>query len=135
MAKPRWNALKVDNMNDIAIYGAGGFGKEVALLVEQINAYKRQWNLVGYFDDGQRAGSMINGLPLIGAMNDLLNYSQELSVVIAIGNPHKRKEIRDTLKKSNLQMPTLIHPDVKLQHEYVRIGEGCIITAGNIITV
>ena len=33
-------------MNDIAIYGAGGFGKEIACLIYWINEVKPQWNLI-----------------------------------------------------------------------------------------
>lgn len=35
-------------MNDIAIYGAGGFGKEIACLIYWINEVKPQWNLIGF---------------------------------------------------------------------------------------
>ena len=38
-------------MRDIAIYGAGGFGKEVACLLNRINEVNHQWNLIGFFDD------------------------------------------------------------------------------------
>ena len=31
------------NMKDIAIYGAGGFGKEVACIVNLLNEKKSQW--------------------------------------------------------------------------------------------
>ena len=35
-------------MRDIAIYGAGGFGKEVACLLNRINEVNHQWNLIGF---------------------------------------------------------------------------------------
>ena len=38
-------------MNDIAILGAGGFGREIACLIDKINQNKPQWNLIGFFDD------------------------------------------------------------------------------------
>ena len=38
-------------MKDIAIYGAGGFGKEVACLIKRINEQEPTWKLVGFFDD------------------------------------------------------------------------------------
>ncbi len=38
-------------MKDIAIYGAGGFGREVACLIHIINKKTPQWNLIGFFDD------------------------------------------------------------------------------------
>lgn len=36
-------------MKDIAIYGAGGFGREVASLIKRINRIENQWNFVGFF--------------------------------------------------------------------------------------
>ena len=43
-------------MKDIAIYGAGGFGREVACMIKHINesADEPIWNLVGFFDDGKQ---------------------------------------------------------------------------------
>ena len=38
-------------MNDIAIFGAGGLGKEVACLVNKINEQEPTWNMIGFFDD------------------------------------------------------------------------------------
>ena len=38
-------------MKDIAIYGAGGFGREVACLLRRINEQAPKWNLIGFFDD------------------------------------------------------------------------------------
>ena len=40
-------------MKNIAIYGAGGFGREVACLLNIINEKEPTWNLVGFFDDGK----------------------------------------------------------------------------------
>ena len=42
-------------MKDIAIYGAGGFGREVACLLRRINEQAPQWNLRGFFDDGKES--------------------------------------------------------------------------------
>ena len=39
-------------MKKIAIYGAGGFGREVACLLNKINEVEPTWDLVGFFDDG-----------------------------------------------------------------------------------
>ena len=38
-------------MKEIAIYGAGGFGREVACLINRINEVEPAWNLVGFFDE------------------------------------------------------------------------------------
>ena len=43
-------------MRDIAIYGAGGFGREIACLIKEINGVEPTWNLIGFFDDGKEFG-------------------------------------------------------------------------------
>ena len=47
-------------MMNIAIYGAGGFGKEVACLIDRINRNGGNWNLFGFFDDTKPAGSSVS---------------------------------------------------------------------------
>ena len=51
--KQRWKLLMVliNKMKDIGIYGAGGFGREVACLINLINEKKPTWNFIGFFDD------------------------------------------------------------------------------------
>ena len=50
-------------MKDIAIYGAGGLGKEVVCLIDRINKSqsKPQWRLIGFFDDGKPIGRQRHG--------------------------------------------------------------------------
>ena len=38
-------------MKDLIIFGASGFGREVAWLVERINNSSPTWNLLGFIDD------------------------------------------------------------------------------------
>lgn len=56
-------------MEDIAIYGVGGFGQEVLALIEQINERENKYNFTGFFDDGRERGEMINGFPVLGGIH------------------------------------------------------------------
>ena len=38
-------------MKNIVIVGAGGVGREVSLIIQQINMLEPTWNLIGYIDD------------------------------------------------------------------------------------
>lgn len=42
---------------NIAIVGAGGFGRETACCLRAINGESPSWNLIGFFDDGVPAGT------------------------------------------------------------------------------
>ena len=47
----------MENRKDLLIYGFGGFGHEVACLINHINAEEPRWNLLGYIDDGVAVGT------------------------------------------------------------------------------
>jgi sugar O-acyltransferase (sialic acid O-acetyltransferase NeuD family) len=119
-------------IQDIAIVGAGGLGKEIAVLIGQINQVKKKWNLVGFFDDAWPAGSKVLSLPVLGTI-DALNQ-QKLNIVIAIGNPAVKATIVKRLTNPGLKFPSLVHPSVILGQE-ITIGDGSMICAGSVLTV
>jgi len=123
-------------MKKIAIIGAGGFGREVHMLIEQINIFKQEYEFIGYYDDNKEKGLLINGFPILGCISEINNVDYELSIVSAIGSPAKKKELLELIDNVNINYPILIHPNALIGNkEYVSIGEGSIITAGVIITV
>lgn len=120
-------------MKDIVIIGAGGFGREVAWLIEEINKEQESWKIVGFVDDDTGLqGTIINGYKVIGDIEWL--KQQNLHAVSAIGNPIVKREIIDRLKGGNIKYPVLIHPSV-ICSERLIIGEGTLICAGSILTV
>lgn len=120
-------------MRDIVIIGIGGFGREVAWLIEDINKVNKEWNIVGFVDDNEDfQGKDVNGYPILGNVDWL--KEQELNVVSAIGNPIAKKNIIKRIENSNNIYPVLIHPSV-IYSDKVSFGEGSIVCAGNIITV
>lgn len=120
-------------MKDIVIIGAGGFGREVAWLIEDINKIEPQWNILGFVDDNvDIIGAELNGYKVLGNVDWLLN--QKLHVVNAIGDPVTKKSAMNRLLASENKYPILIHPSV-IYSDSVNFGEGSIICAGCIITV
>ena len=41
--------MEITKLKKIAIFGAGGFGKEVACIINKINEIKQTWELIGFF--------------------------------------------------------------------------------------
>lgn len=122
-------------LKDIAIFGIGGFGREVLALIKDINKVTPTWNIVGFFDDGYEKGLMINGYPTLGKAEDLNKWESPISVVVSIGNSVIKKKVLDKITNPLVDYPTLIHPSAWIgDSEYVEIGKGCIICAGNMIT-
>lgn len=116
----------------LAIYGAGGFGREIALMINQINQNKPEWNLLGFFDDTVKG--MVNGYPLLGDLLKLNSWETPLSVAIAIANPDVRKKIRTSVINPMISFPTLIHPMSQTGDDNNTMGEGCLLTSGCILT-
>jgi sugar O-acyltransferase (sialic acid O-acetyltransferase NeuD family) len=121
-------------MKNIVIYGAGGFGRETSLLLHQINLQSHEWNVIGYCDDGKHAGEKVEHLPVLGGMDYLNAFDEELNVVIAIADPITRENIQRKLHNNNLKFPKLTHPSVFIS-ENCSTGEGSVICSGVIMTV
>jgi sugar O-acyltransferase (sialic acid O-acetyltransferase NeuD family) len=119
----------------IAIFGAGGFGREVKMLIDQVNESRKQFSFIGYYDDGVQKSTLINGYPVLGGLDDLNKVDEDLNIVFAIGNPLNKRKIIEKLSNKQLKFPTLIHPTVLIGKDDVEIGEGTIICAYCIITV
>lgn len=120
-------------IKDIAIIGAGGLGKETAVLINQINQQNKQWKLLGFYDDAISAGTTVASLPVLGTV-DTLNQQNNVNVVIAIGDPSIKEKIIARITNKTILFPVLIHPQA-LMGEHITIGEGAIITAGCILTI
>lgn len=116
-------------MKEIAIFGAGGFGREVACLINRINEHQPTWNLIGFFDDGKKMGDEVSHFgKVLGGVDELNSWSKDLAVVIAIGNPNVVKAVREKLVNSFLYYPNIIHPLVNFSDvASFKIGEGNIV--------
>jgi sugar O-acyltransferase (sialic acid O-acetyltransferase NeuD family) len=103
-------------MNNIAIFGAGGFGREVRVMVEEIG--KSQF--LGFLDDITDRSSISN----LTNANDLL---------VAVADPHARQAIVSRPEFQSFPFESVIHPSVYLSATN-KIGRGCIICGGVKIT-
>ena len=121
-------------MNEIAIYGAGGFGRETALLIDQINALQPVWKLVGFFDDHIEKGKEVDGLPVLGGIKQVNEVPHNLALALAIADPTARRRIAEGITNKQVRYPVLAHPRAMLGSETNFFGRGCILTAGCILT-
>ncbi len=117
-------------MNKIAIYAAGGFGKEVACMLEKINLIEgRKWELIGFFDDGKEIGESVSHFgKVLGGIEELNNWADQLNVALCFGNPQTVKTIKDKITNQNILFPNLIDPSFAIADPLTfKIGEGNII--------
>jgi sugar O-acyltransferase (sialic acid O-acetyltransferase NeuD family) len=119
-------------MKDIAIYGAGGFGREIACLIKHINqhadASQQHWRLIGFFDDGKAKGTRNEYGEVLGGMDELNQWDTPIDVVIAIGSPQSVKNIAERVTNPNVSWPNIIAPDTFfLDPDNIEMGHGNIV--------
>lgn len=123
-------------MRDIAIYGAGGLGREVVALIERINRDSPEWNLIGFFDDGEPIGAKVGHYGnVLGGLNEVNQWESPLCLVLAMGNPRTISALRSKISNSNIDFPNLIHPNLYVgDSQTFTLGEGNIIHGGCVVT-
>ena len=103
------------NKKKIAIYGAGGFGREIAGAINRINkSGMEQWEIVGFYDDNKLIGSDVSHYgKILGGMEQLNSVKEPMALTIAVGNPDARKRIFESITNPNITFPNIIAPSFK----------------------
>jgi len=122
-------------VRNLIIIGAGGFGRELAWLVERINTLSPTWNILGFLDDTYaKQGTEVGGYPVLGRCQGYV-YNKDSWFVCAIGTANRRREVVERVSASHgVQFATLVDQSV-MRSDRIAIGEGTIICAGAILTV
>lgn len=113
---------------DIAIFGFGGFSREVASIISMINKEKPTWNLVGFFDEGFPSGETNRYGKVLGGIELLNQWSKPLGVILAIATPAIVRNVKSRINNPNLFFPNIIAPTVLLfDPATLMIGQGNVI--------
>jgi sugar O-acyltransferase (sialic acid O-acetyltransferase NeuD family) len=118
------------NKEKIAIFGAGGFGREVYhLLADYIDGVL--YDCVGFIACEDKTSLPV---PFIGHennMDQLLKDYKFSNCALAFGDIHKREEVFRKLAKYSLKFPKIIESSVKCYSQ--DIAEGVIIYPATVI--
>ena len=121
----------------LVIFGAGGLGREVLLLLQQLNDTHLTWDVRGFYDDQAPATATVAGLRYLGTAADLnaTPASEPLAVAVAVGSPTGRARVVAQLTAAHLRFPVLVHPRVHLApQQRITLGAGSIIQQGCLLT-
>ena len=123
-------------MKNIVLYGASGFGKEVAYIIERINDVKPTYKLLGFLDDGNQyhEGVEINGYPWLGKGDWILAHKDTCVCTCTIGFPATKAKIQTRLTTEGVQFETIIAPDARLS-SLCTIGAGSVVYGYTSISV
>ena len=123
------------------IVGAGGFSRETAEAVRAVNAARATWDLLGFADDDPaRHGARLEGVPVLGAVDDVIAAHPDTSVVVCTGRPDNYfsrprlvARLVDRLGLGPDRFATVIHPGASVGPSS-RVGPGSVILAGVVVT-
>ncbi|MBR0143799.1 MAG: NeuD/PglB/VioB family sugar acetyltransferase [Clostridia bacterium] len=128
-------------MNDvkkIVLIGAGGFGREVASMIEVLNEIKPTYELLGFLDDGSQYhdGVVINGYPWLGNHDWIVEHKAETVCTCCIANPKIKKKIQEELTEKGVVFETIIaYKGFGYIGPGTEIGPGCVFYGGVTISV
>ena len=106
----------------LIIIGAGGHGR-VCAEAASLSGYSE----IAFLDDRK-----VEGLPVIGTLNDIEKYTGEYCFFVAIGDNSLRKKILKNVKELGGELASIIHPFSSVSKS-AEIGEGTVIMAGAVI--
>ncbi len=125
-------------MKKIAIVGAGGFAREVAWLIRDLNRVTQQFDFLGYLvSDMSFVRETDSRAEVLGDFNWLDGGDRADALVMGIGTPQAKLDLAAELEHHfpRLEWPTLIHPTVQFDHDSVKFERGVVLCAGSIGTV
>jgi sugar O-acyltransferase (sialic acid O-acetyltransferase NeuD family) len=112
----------------ILIYGASGFGREVAWLADSCDVQ------VACFvdDDAGKHGNPLNGIPVM-SLADAREKFPAAAVVGGVGSPRIRQLLMVKAREAGFGVTPLLHPGVQMSR-WIEMGEGPVICVGSILT-
>jgi len=123
-------------MLDLVILGCGGLGREVADIVDAINAVEPTWRLVGLADDNPSPEDIERLARTEHSVLRRPDYEllpEGTAYVIGVGSGATRRLIADRLESLGWSAAVLVHPSVTTGAD-VQLGAGTVLCAGVRVT-
>jgi sugar O-acyltransferase (sialic acid O-acetyltransferase NeuD family) len=117
---------------DLAIFGASGFAREVAVWAERATWRGSGFRLVGFIDDVNPGGELRHR-PVMTLAE--LASSHRAAFIVAVGDPGLRERLVGEAESAGLSAaPPLVHPSVEYDEEHVSLGKGTVVCGGCTLT-
>lgn len=121
---------------DLVLVGSGGFGRETAEAVRASVLAGVPWRLLGFIDDDPaRAGTTIEGTPVIGGRAEL-KHLPDARIVVCTGRPDNyvsRPRIVTELGFPAERYATIVHPAAVVSASS-SLGAGTVLLANTVLT-
>ena len=117
----------------VAIYGAGGFGRELAWLVQSCSVQDQCYEVACFIDDNKTMhGATLNGVQVM-SLQEAHERLPSAVVIVGVGSPAARERLVEKAAAAGFGFETMIHPGVE-RSQRLKIGIGSVICAGSILT-
>ena len=113
---------QMDNHKRLIVIGAGGHGRVCAEAAE----------LAGFRDITFLDDKKIEGLPVVGTLDDIGKFKDDCCFFVAIGDNGIRKKVIKTIKEMGGGFASIIHPFSSVSKS-AEIGDGTVIMAGAVV--
>lgn len=122
-------------MQRMVIIGAGGFGREVAWVIERINAVAPTFEMLGFCDDATGKNEGFCGIyPLLGSIDKIKVQFGNVGFFCAIGNNRVRQEVTVNARAQGHEPILLVDPAAVIAPD-VKIGRGGFVGIGSVVSV
>jgi sugar O-acyltransferase (sialic acid O-acetyltransferase NeuD family) len=122
---------------DILVLGSSGLAREVAMVIEHVNAREHRWRFRGFVSGAtEETGRDLGMGRVLGDDSWLLGSDLEADLVVAVGYPGVRARIlsRYLGATGRFGFPNMVHPTASLDFRRVELGRGNVVTAGVAMT-
>jgi sugar O-acyltransferase (sialic acid O-acetyltransferase NeuD family) len=117
-------------MTDLVILGSGGFAKEVAWITDG-------WGwmpTLGFInEDPTSHGQIVCGLPVLGSF-EWFDKNRDVLAICGVGSNNLRRKFVTQIEEKGINFATVVSKNCLWWSEFIEIGEGTVITHGNILT-
>lgn len=123
-------------VDDLIIFGAGGLGRELLEIIEEINAERQRWNLLGFVDDGVKERSTVCGYPVLGGFDFFRSHSGRTGIVIGFADCAAKEAAYNSIKeiRPGFYFPVIIHPGSYISPR-AALDEGAVVSRGCFVSV
>ena len=122
-------------MQKIIIVGAGGFGREVAWVIDRINQRQEYYQVRGFCDDDPSKENDLSDTSLfLGAVDQVINGDLKCGFICAIGNNKLRRSLTDKFISVGFTPCSIIDPSAVIAHD-AKVGGGSFVGINSVISV
>lgn len=117
----------------LAVYGAGGNGKSVMDIAENVNQRSHFWEKLMFVDDVVQTDNVL-GFEVMpfAAFSQKYAPTDEVEFVVSLGTPKDRKLVFERLDAAGYRFAQAVHPDAFISPS-VKLGRGVIIAPCTIL--